>query len=87
MPTKKSLPRTNITVRFSYSLNFLSQGVTQQRIKMIEVPFLGILVHKRASEVSSIDGSRVRDCFPELCYIKITIFYFSGLSLPSTLTF
>ena len=55
MPTKKSLPSTDIAVWLSYSLDFLSQGVPQQGVETVEVPRLGGVVHEGGSEVCAVD--------------------------------
>ena len=66
MPTKKSLPSSNITIRLSNSLNFLSQGVSEERVETVEVPLSCILIHESSGKVSSIDRRRICDCLPEL---------------------
>ena len=46
VPTKKSLPGSNITVRLCDSFYFIGNGMFEERVKGIQIPGCCSLVHK-----------------------------------------
>lgn len=66
VPTKKSLPASDITVGFSDTLNLLCQGVLQDGVEVVHVPRTCGGVHETSGEIGPIDGRRVGDGLPEL---------------------
>ena len=46
MPTKKSLPGSNITIGLCDSFDFIGNGVSEQRVQGVEIPSSSSGVHE-----------------------------------------
>lgn len=78
MPTKKSLPSSNITIGLCDSFYLIWNGMLEQRVKRIQIPSSSSCIHKRSCEICPINWRRVCDCFPKLHRVISTSFSFSS---------
>lgn len=66
VPAEKGLPRSNVTVGWSNSLDLDVDSMVEEGIQGVEVPGASPLIHKRVEKISSVDGGRKDNIFPEL---------------------
>lgn len=66
MPAENRLPRPHITIRIGDTFYKHRRCVSQQRIKITEIPATCLRRHEGFVQVGAVDGWGVFDCFPKL---------------------
>jgi hypothetical protein len=70
MPAEKRFPAAYVAIRGIYAFDFVSHGIVENRIQIVEVPSFATLVHEAVEKVCSVEGRRKSHVFPKLYLYK-----------------